>query len=376
MASDPPPDADPRRVAPLVDHRRLRRAREIRGVTQDELLRRSGNPISAPALSQLERGVTRPSPPTLHALAAALGFPVGYFASRLGSSGTDDPDPTGYFRSLRSTSARDRKRALGHVFLLHDLVAAIEDRLRLPAVSLPTELTDATTSRAAVEVIAAEAREHLGLPTGPVDNVVRTLERHGTVIVRLSMEIDKVDAFSVAFEDRPLVVLTTDKLNRFRSRFDAAHELGHLVMHRDVTRWEREAEKQAHWFAAGLLMPADDIIDELPASADWRNLLDLKTEWKVSIAALLKRAETLGVMSNHAYSNAMKVMSMRGWRRREPGDDALGPPEAPMLLEAALNRLQEMGITLADLARHAALPMGDMAALVAESSDHRPRLDL
>jgi ribosomal protein L14 len=59
-------------------------------------------------------------------------------------------------------------------------------------------------------MIAAEAREHLGLPTGPVDNVVRTLERHGTMVVRLSMEIDKVDAFSVRFEDRPFVVLTTD----------------------------------------------------------------------------------------------------------------------------------------------------------------------
>jgi Zn-dependent peptidase ImmA (M78 family) len=60
-----------------------------------------------------------------------------------------------------------------------------------------------------------------------------------------------------------------------------------------------------------MLMPAADIIHELPASADWRNLLDLKTEWKVPIAALLKRAETLGVMSNHPYTNAMKVMSMR-----------------------------------------------------------------
>lgn len=370
-----PPDSEAKRIASLVDHRRLRRAREIRGFTQGELLQRAGNPISAPALSQLERGITRPSPATLVALADAVGFPIGYFASRLGAGGAE-PEPAGYFRSLRSTSARDRKRALGHVFLLHDLVAGIEARLRLPEVDLPFAPTNDATPRSEVEAVAASVRAHFGLPAGPFEDVVRTLERHGAVVVRLSVGIAQVDAFSVTFDDRPLVVLTSDKLNRFRSRFDAAHELGHAVMHRDVTGWEREAEQQAHWFSAAMLMPAEDIGADLPRTADWRGLLDLKAEWKVSIAALLKRAQTLDKMSNHTYTNAMKIMSMRGWRRHEPGDDALGPPEAPVLLEAALARLREMGVSLADLATEAALPLDDVMALVAESADHRPRLDL
>lgn len=375
LVADGASDIEAKRIASLVDHRRLRRAREIRGFTQVELLQRAGNPISAPALSQLERGVTRPGPGTLVALADAVGFPIGYFASRLGTGGAE-PEPTGYFRSLRSTSARDRKRALGHVFLLHDLVVAIEARLRLPDVNLPLALADAATTRSEVEAIAASVRARFGLPAGPFEDVVRTLERHGAVVVRLSIGIAQVDAFSVTFDDRPLVVLTSDKLNRFRSRFDAAHELGHAVMHRDVTGWEREAEQQAHWFSAAMLMPAEDITVELPATADWRRFLDLKAEWKVSIAALLKRAQTLNKMSDHTYTNAMKVMSMRGWRRQEPGDDALGPPEAPVLLEAALARLQEMGISLKDLANEAALPLDDVVALMAESADHRPRLHL
>jgi Zn-dependent peptidase ImmA (M78 family)/transcriptional regulator with XRE-family HTH domain len=375
LVDDGASEIEAKRIAPLVDHRRLRRAREIRGFTQGELLQRAGNPISAPALSQLERGVTRPSPSTLIALADAVSFPIGYFASRLGR-GAADPEPAGYFRSLRSTSARDRKRALGHVFLLHDLVMAIEARLRLPEVNLPRALTDAATPRPEVEEIAASVRARFGLPPGPFEDVVRTLERHGAVVVRLSIGITQVDAFSVTFDDRPLVVLTSDKLNRVRSRFDAAHELGHAVMHRDVTGWEREAEQQAHWFSAAMLMPAETIAAQLPATADWRRLLDLKAEWKVSIAALLKRAKTLDMMSDHTYTNAMKVMSMRGWRRREPGDDALGPPEAPVLLDAALARLRGMGVSLADLAKETALPLDDVMALVAESADHRPRLDL
>ena len=130
------------------------------------LLRQAGDPISAPALSQLERGVNRPSAATLTALASALEFPISYFAARRGAGGADEPEPVGYFRSLRSTSVRDRKRALGHVFLLHDLVAAIEDRLRLPAINLPTNLTAPSSTVEGIKSIAADARRHLGMPQG------------------------------------------------------------------------------------------------------------------------------------------------------------------------------------------------------------------
>jgi Zn-dependent peptidase ImmA (M78 family)/transcriptional regulator with XRE-family HTH domain len=365
-------------VAALIDHRRLRLAREIRGWTQKELLDQAGRPITPPALSQLERGNTRPSPETMAVLAAALDFPLAYFASRRSTANRDDIDtePAGYFRSLRSTSVRDRRQALGHAHLAHELVAAIENRIRLPAFTVPVQLTTASTSQDEIEAIAGEVRQSFVSPPGPVDHVVRTLERHGVVVVRLLLELKKVDAFSVNFDDRPVVVLTSDKFNRYRSRFDAAHELGHLVMHRDVGGWERQAENQAHWFAAAFLMPKSDIVSNLPTTADWRRLIDLKATWKVSMAALLKRAQTLDVMADHTYTNAMKAMSARGWRTREPGDNALGPPEAPVLLETALVHLQRRGVELAELAYAAALPLDLLTALVTQASDPRPQLEL
>jgi Zn-dependent peptidase ImmA (M78 family) len=310
------------------------------------------------------------------ALAEALGFPVAYFASRQSATTRDDVEPAGYFRSLRSTSTRDRRQALGHAHLVHDLVAAIEDHIRLPRCDLPVRLTTAATAQNEIEAIVGEVRQHFGLPP-PVLSTTSSapLERHGVVVVRLLMELKKVDAFSVTFDDRPVVVLTADKFNRYRSRFDAAHELGHLVMHRDVSGWDRQAENQAHWFAAAFLMPEADIISELPATADWRRLIDLKATWKVSMAALLKRAQTLEVMANHTYTNAMKAMSARGWRRREPGDNALGPPEAPVLLETALAHVQQSGISFPHLANKAALPLDLLTALVNQASDPRPQLE-
>jgi Zn-dependent peptidase ImmA (M78 family) len=143
-----------------------------------------------------------------------------------------------------------------------------------------------------------------------------------------------VDAFSIPFVDHPLVVLGSDKDDRARSRFDAAHELGHLVVHGNEVWGTKEVETQAHRFAAAFLMPRNEIGDELPSRADWQRLFWLKRKWQVSLAALLMRAKTLGRMSDSAYLSAVKETSARGWRRREPIQ--LGPPEQPQVLARLL----------------------------------------
>jgi Zn-dependent peptidase ImmA (M78 family) len=123
-------------------------------------------------------------------------------------------------------------------------------------------------------------------------------------------------------------VLGADKGHRDRSRFDAVHELAHLVLHRHLEPGDVALERQAHAFSAAFLMPASDIAHRLPAKVDSGVLIYLKREWQVSIAALLMRAKTVGSMSDAEYTKAMKAMkamSARGWRRQEPAD--LGAPE-------------------------------------------------
>ena len=165
-------------------------------------------------------------------------------------------------------------------------------------------------------------------------NVVQLLEEHGIVVIRLPLNSADVDAFSLPFPDHPVVVLGSDKNDRARSRFDAAHELGHLVMHGDEVWGLPEVEKQAHTFAAAFLMPAADIKGELPDRGDWPSLFYVKERWHVSLAALLMRAKTLGVMSEGNYLTAIKAASAKGWRRVEPVP--LGTPEEPTRLRATL----------------------------------------
>jgi Zn-dependent peptidase ImmA (M78 family) len=95
-----------------------------------------------------------------------------------------------------------------------------------------------------------------------------------------------------------------------------------------------EVETQAHQFAAGFLLPAEQIYHRLPTTADWPALFELKRHWQVSLAALLMRAKTLGRMTEATYLSAIKTASARGWRRIEPVP--LGQPEQPTRLLAYL----------------------------------------
>jgi Zn-dependent peptidase ImmA (M78 family) len=256
------------------------------------------------------------------AMALKLGVPVGFFARPL----VDTHE--GFFRSLRRTSVSHRRQARALAHVAHDLATSDAGVTHFLPVDLPKVAVDGLTAdRREVEAAAAYVRASWGLSPGPVDDMVRTLEEHGVVVMRMPLATPDVDAFSLPFPDRPVIVLGADKNDRARSRFDAAHELGHLVMHDDQVWGVKEVETQAHRFAAAFLMPEADIYDALPSKADWALLFELKKTWQVSLAALLMRAKTLGKMSETDYLSAVKVASARGWRRVEPVP--LAAPEVP-----------------------------------------------
>ena len=342
---------------------RLRLARDLRGWSQSQLA--AACDMTPAAVSQFESGATRPAASTRSRLAAELRVPVDFFCHPVAAT------HEGFFRSLRRTSAADRRRAraLGH--LARDLACAVQQRLNEPAVTLPAvtlpadRRVDLHASREAIEQAAGHLRAAWHLPPGPISDVLNLVETHGVVAVRLPMQSQDLDAFSLPFPDRPVIVLGADKGDRPRSRFDAAHELGHLVLHGEQIWGLKAVEDQAHWFAAAFLMPAQDIGADLPSRIDWPRLFELKRTWHVSLAALLMRAKTLGIMPPDRYLSALKAASARGWRRTEPVP--LGPPEQPRMLNHAVAGLSRTGTTLKDLTRHAGLPFDDVCALLESS---------
>lgn len=344
---------------------RLTLAREFKGWTKVQLGTAAG--VTGAAIGQFENTVT-PSSQTIGRLAAALDVPVEFFAAGI-DSGTE---VGAYFRSLRSTTLTQRRKARAYVQFVHQLLSAIEQIVRLPECQVERHPIDPRSEDwAVIEAAATATRQAWGLDAhSPVPNVVRLLEQHGILVVRNYQGDPKVDAFSVPFHDRSLVVLSAEKGKHDRSRFDASHEAGHLVMHAPDQEATKHVEAQAHRFAGAFLMPATGVADELPTSdSDMRHLLDLKQKWGASIAAILRRSRDLGRMTPEAYTNAMKALSARGWRKNEPG--SLRPEEPALLRRAVEVAITDREVDLDTLAELASLTPTFITEMIDQATDLR-----
>jgi len=198
---------------------RLAIARKRRGLTLTRLAEVTG--LSTHTLSVYENGHQVPSEESLVLLAETLEVAPAFLAA----PDTDElPADAVSFRALSKMTARQRDRALssGAVALL--INEWIDERFRLPGPDMPS-LTG-QDPEAAAEMV----RARWGLGERPSTNVLHLLEAHGVRIYSLTAENRELDAYSLCWRGQPFIFLNTTKSGE-RGRFDAAHELGHLVLH-------------------------------------------------------------------------------------------------------------------------------------------------
>jgi Zn-dependent peptidase ImmA (M78 family) len=269
---------------------------------------------------------------------------------------------------LRSTTRQGRAAAWAWSEAVLDVAAVLERYVRLPEPDVPLLPVVLDARLSDVEEAALGLRSAWQLPDGPVGHLVRHLEAHGVLVARLEIANEGIDAYSHAQGARPVVVLGLDKGDAARSRFDTAHELGHLVCHPDADPGGAH-EQQAHAFAAELLMPRRHMLGVLPRRFDLRAYARLKQEWGVSIAALLYRARTLEVIGDAAYRRAVMTMNKRYGRRNEPFP--LATVEQPALLATAVEVAAATGIQPERIAEEAGLPVNDFRRIVGHP-DARP----
>ena len=147
------------------------------------------------------------------------------------------------------------------------------------------------------------------------------------------------------------MVLSDDKNLAARSNFDAAHELGHILLHdwnidlEELSREEfKQQEREANYFAAAFLLPKNAFLRDVSLyPRELKYYIELKKKWKVSISAMLIRANRLGVITDNQYQYLMKQMAINNWRKREPLDNILIKPE-PVLLNKSIEILLQNNI--------------------------------
>lgn len=293
---------------------KVREARELRGLTQAQLADRlleHAVQIDRSAIAHIEAGRNQAKAEVRAAIAAATDFPDSFF---------DDEDDTGFpegtllFRALSDMTARQEAQAREWGKLMFRRTVSLSSRLRVPPVTIP-RLAGVTPEEA-----AAHGRAALGLsPDEPIPHVLNALERAGVMIIAAPVHLERRDAYSAWAGDplRPVVVLLAGAPGD-RLRFNAAHELGHLVLHNSRAARIPVIEAEASQFAAAFLMPTRGVLGDLAHPVTLTSLAALKPKWGVSIQALVRRARSLGAINANQYNYLFQQIARRGWRVREP----------------------------------------------------------
>lgn len=335
----------------MLNPTRITLARKRRRLTGRELAALSG--LSHEHISRIERGkAENVEDSTVELLANALDFPKGFFYG-------DDIDvplkESASFRSLSAMSAKERDAALSAGAFALMVSDWVSDRFNLPDVDL-LDLRHENTPESASKAL----RSYWGIGERPVADVIKLLESKGVRVFSLSEETRNIDAFSFWRNNVPYIFLNTYKTAE-RSRFDALHELGHLVLHRHGKPQGRPIEQEADQFASFFLMPTMDLLGNMPRNTtSLRQLIAAKKRWGVSVAALAYRLNKAGLMSDWQYRNFC-IQINKQFARTEPEEL---PREKSVVWEKVFRELWNEKATKDHVAKELNLPSLELDALV------------
>ncbi|MEV5983114.1 XRE family transcriptional regulator [Streptomyces sp. NPDC052114] len=350
----------------MVTPARITLARRRRALTLAGLSARVK--VSVQSLSNYETGRTAPRPATLTRLAEVLDFPESFFH---GPPLPEVPAESVSWRDFDRTHARAREAARVSALLGAEVYDWIGRRFRLPPVDLPPAVGVDPL------VAAGELRDAWGLGTGPVPDMVRLLESRGVRVFALAAEHARVGTFSVWHRGFPYLFLNTAKAPA-HARLDAAHELGHLLLHRDGRPCTGPlADRDADAFAAAFLMPDVDMPGAeaapastacaqaqeqalpLPRGPRLADVVAAARTWGVPPEAVATRMLGLGLLDDTHHRRLCRELALHEARPAAPGGRS--PLPSPALPAARITHaLRAAGVRPAAVAAEVGISVNEL----------------
>lgn len=328
-------------------------ARESRSLTQEQLAARLG--IGQGTLSKIEVGIKPLTADLVVKIAECLEYRPEFFESsdRVYGLGISN-----LFHRKRHDVGVKRLRAIhAQINIRRIHISRMLKGVELGEPRFPGLEVGEGAYKTAADVARA-VRALWNLPMGPVQNVVRAIEDAGGVIVPFDFGTTRVDAVSQCIPSEGLYLFFVSvHVPADRMRFTLMHEVGHIVMHSLHPDME-SAEREADMFASEFLMPAREIRMHLE-NVTLQKLAMLKSYWKVSMNALLYRAEQLEAITKNQSRYLWAQMSAKGYRTREPEELDL-PPEQPSLYQEIVDTYRhDMGYSVGEFSRILGLYEGE-----------------
>lgn len=318
---------------------RLRKALDIKCMTLSDLAKEVG--VSRQTISDyINNDNASVDLVKIKRISEILNFPFNFFYE----TDSDVKTNAAYFRSQLTTKKFYRSAQKCKLELIARIYNFIKEYVEFPVLNIPD------CRGLSPEEAALKLREEWNLGLNPIENIIPIAEQNGLIVVCYDTETDAIDAFSQRFildnnAEVFIIGYSSNKKSAARIHFDIAHELGHICLHDwyctdELEKDEfKEKEDEANRFASALLLPEEPFLyDVCKAKIGVRDYSRLKRKWKTSIAAMLMRANRLGVITNEDYKNMIIKMQKLGIRKQEPLDNDLITAE-PSILKTSVSLL-------------------------------------
>ena len=322
---------------------RLRQALDYSLVTAKSLADAVG--VSPSNITKYISGDLKPSPSVFNKIRDFLNFPDHFFLN-------EAPDvPTGEikkWRSLKAATKRSRKKGESMLEWQIESYRYFRGYFDFPcfqSLEFESPIEHKQINSELIEMLAGKLRKKWEIGLHPIRNLTRLVECFGICVCRANFGNERQDAVSCVRNKVPYILLNSQVQSSSRIRFNVAHELGHILLHSNITQHEfenedvfNELEEQAHYFASALLLPESSFTNDFWAPT-LKCLEGLKKKWNVSIQAMMRRALELNLITSAQFGYLNIGISKKGWRIQEPLDDVT-PIEKPRLFKQSLERMR------------------------------------
>ncbi len=331
---------------------RLRRARLMAGLSLRGLADALDGEPSHTQIAKFEVGEASPDSKQLARFSRVLKVRPDYFYKKDALKLA-----TVEYRSQTKLGEKARKRLEEQAYEFFERYLEIERILGTTSEALlRVDLSETTGEELpeAIERAAEDLRSAWELGKNPIPNVHVMLETHGVKVKTLPHEegFDGFSAFATDGEEKHVPVIALSKcwlegeekdLPRFR--FTAIHELAHLYLKLPDGLSHKEKEGWCHWFAGAFLIPRAPFEERFGVNRvkiALNELIAIKQEWGMSVAAIMKRASNLGLVTPGRYKTYCIVANKNRWNVNEPGTwsgDEKSSRFEPLVLRALAQEL-------------------------------------
>lgn len=278
--------------------KRLKSAREMRGLSMVDLARKVEGVVSPQAIYKYEAGKMMPSLSVQEAFCAALDVTLD-FLNRPFEVSLDGIE----FRKKAKMTVKEKNMVFGKVQDEIERYFAIEDVLGLET-KFDIDFSDTIVdNEQQVTELASRFRKEWDLGLGGICGLVNMMEEHGVKVMEIEAS-ENFDGLSGIANGCPVIILNKNFMPE-RKRFTAMHELGHLIMKFADGITPKQKESYCHLFANEVLIPTEAFVklvgDMTGRHIHLRQFVDIQMIYGVSIDALMYKAKKLNLIPESRY---------------------------------------------------------------------------